>query len=195
MATFVSVDIEKTGSFLIQNPVISVGFFVGDDQGNKLLTKKFNMQVKFPVKDDYGDFEPRCWDEFWSKLDQKIIEASTENAQPQETAWKAVNAFLDELEAKYDKIKFLTDNASFDIASIDYNLEKYCKRAPMRYNSKGKYRSVISADDMLDMLPEKELKLAYEYINANSKHDHDPVNDAHNIYLQYIQAIKYKNSK
>ena len=62
----------------------------------------------------------------------------------------------------------------------------------MRYSSKGKYRSVISADDMLDTVYDKHKQAIDEYINKRAIHDHDPINDAHHIYLQYIQAMYYK---
>jgi hypothetical protein len=201
----VAHDIEKTGSFIIANPIISVGFFVGDDQGNTLLTRKFNIQVKWPTyvyngdnkeKMLYNDFEPRCWDEFWSKLDPAIKDRCLVDAKPAQEAWFEVSKFLDELEILYPedthKIVFVTDNASFDTASIDYALEKYCQRAPMRYSSKGKYRSVKSGDDMYDMMPDERKHEAKERIDKLVKHDHDPVNDAHFIYLQYVEALKYQ---
>jgi hypothetical protein len=191
---YVAHDIEKTGSFLIQNPVISVGFYIGDENGNELEKKRFNMEVNWPETDDYKDFEPRCWNEFWLKQDKSIIDDCKIDAKDQKTSWNELKIFIDSLEEKYTKIKFLTDNASFDTASIDYNLEKYTDRVPMRYSTNGKYRGVISADDMLDMLPEDRFNEAMTNIKNNAKHDHNPVNDAKFIYLMYIEAMKYKNN-
>lgn len=191
---YVAVDIEKTGATFTQHKVMSVGFFVGDRNGKCLETKRFNLDVKFPSGDNFGDFEERCWIEFWSKLDSKIVDILTTDPLPQKEGWVSIGKFVDSLEEKYPnaKIKFLTNNASFDIANIDYNLEVHCSRLPMRYSTKGRYRSVVSADDMLDMLPNSLYTAARERIHNTVKHDHDPVNDAHSIYLQYIEAILYK---
>jgi hypothetical protein len=81
---YVAHDIEKTGSFLIANPVISIGFVVGDGKGAILETQKFNFQVRWPAQNDYGDFEPRCWDEFWSKQPERIVEACKQDPEPLE---------------------------------------------------------------------------------------------------------------
>lgn len=193
-AVYVAVDIEKTGSSFTKHKVMSVGFFVGDRNGKCLETKRVNLDVKFPSEGNFGDFEERCWQEFWSKLDSKIIDILTTDQVSQQEGWNQVAKFIDGLEEKYPntKIKFLTNNTSFDIANIDYNLEVYCSRLPMRYSSKGKYRSVISADDMLEMLPNSLYSAARQRIHSVVKHDHDPINDAHSIYLQYIEAILYK---
>lgn len=200
----VAHDIEKTGSYLIQNNIISVGFFVGDLEGNKLLTKKFNIRTRWPTRCtltneiiNYGEFEKRCWDEFWSKQPKSVFDSCI-SPPPEYTieVARGIKTFLDDLEEKYPedsyKIKFLTDNASFDTASLDYLLEKHTERAPMRYSKSGKYRSVISADDMFDMLPSEIKKKAEEEMDKIVKHDHDPINDAHHIYLQYVAAMKYK---
>lgn len=200
----VAHDIEKTGSNLISNPIISVGFYIGDLYGNHISSHKFNIKVNWPdivdnVVKDYGDFEPRCWNEFWSKLDIDIIESCLDNPAPlpAKDAWIAIAKFIDELEIRFPedryKIKFLSDNASFDTASIDYALEKYANRSPMRYSSTGEYRSVISADDMFEMLSPRKIKYANKYIDSRVKHDHDPVNDAHHMYLQYVKAIELKD--
>jgi hypothetical protein len=202
----VAVDIEKAGSLLGKHPVMSIGFSVGDTDGNLIEQKKFNIAVNWFKKDvegkvvDYGDFESRCVDEFWSKLSQDIVDRCLHNPEPQpvEDAWVAIGQWIDSLEETYPsdlyKIKFVSDNASFDIANIDYCLEKYTGRIPMRYTTTGKYRSIIAADDMLDMLPSAELTEAYNRINAKVIHDHDCVNDSYNIMLQYVEALRYKNS-
>lgn len=197
----VALDIEKTGGFY-RHPVMSVGFYVGDMDCNELETFKVNISVRWPmvVGDmiDYGDFEPRCWDEFWSKQPDNIV-AECKNPEPVDasTAWHQVEAFLNRLETAYPadqyKIKFLTDNASFDVAAVDYALEKYCGRLPMRYSVLGKYRSIISADDMLDMLPKNARIAADNFIKTKVTHDHNCINDAKYIYWQYILAMWYAN--
>jgi hypothetical protein len=116
-----------------------------------------------------------------------------------EDAWFFIEKWINSLEIKYpsseNKICFLTDNASFDVASIDYCLEKYCNRSPMRYSSDGKYRSVYSADDMLSVLSKSDQSIVYELIKKDVEHDHNPVNDAHHIYLQYYYTLKFSDQE
>lgn len=200
---YVAHDIEKTGCQLIKHPIISVGFFVGDEHGKKITARKFNIAVNWYKEKndkviDYGDFEQRCVDTFWLKLDKNIINSCLLNPDPQpaQKVWVDIAKFLDELEEVFPEteynIKFLTDNASFDTASIDYALEKYCNRRPMRYSSTGKYRSIICVDDMFEMLETSIQNDIYKCINKLVTHDHDPINDAYFIYLLYIHTLKFK---
>jgi len=199
----IGVDIEKAGA-MFQHPVISVGFVIGTLHGVILERKKFNLQVEwFQTAENgsvlsYGDFEPRCVDEFWSKHPE-AIEKCVKNPAPeaQSIAWMNIASWINSLELKYPhdryNIVFVTDNASFDIANIDYNLEKYLNRLPMRYTTTGKYRSIVAGDDMLEMLPQDRQAGAVREINALSVHDHNCINDAYHIMLQYVMAIKYRN--
>lgn len=192
---FVSVDIEKTGSMLSKHKVISVGFVIANFEG--LLNKiRINMDVIWKTTNEGGDFEPRCWYEFWSKQPDHIIDACKVLALPQDRGWFATAGWIDNLKKMYpsDKyiITFLTDNASFDIASIDNNFEKYVNRLPMRYSTDKEYRSIISADDMFAMLPDNVIAEYTDKINKLVKHDHKPENDAHYIFLQYFYAQLYR---
>ncbi len=197
----VAVDIEKTGA-LYAHPVNSVGFYIAPEveipcklDKSEIEIFKWNMSVNWPTVengvDNYGDFEARCWDEFWVKHPEAVMRCLT-NPVPvsQKTAWNEIAKMIDSLEEKYPedkyKVKFISDNASFDIANIDYNLEKYANRHPMRYSSKGKYRSIMAQDDMFDTLPEDVKTVQLAIIDREVKHDHDPVNDAHFHYLMYI---------
>ena len=199
-----AVDIEKCGSNLIAHPVISVGFCLADAKGVVLEKKKINFEVNWwecneeGVVTTYGDFEERCCVEFWSKQPSNIIEACKCNPAPLPVAkaWAEVRSYIDHLEVRFPghKIKFLSDNASFDVATIDYGLELYTGRVPMRYTTTGNYRSVVAADDMFDMLPKDVQKQAMKEIDGVVQHDHDPVNDAHHILLQFVKAVEYRQT-
>lgn len=205
---YVAFDIEKTGS-LFSHPINSIGVCVGDDQA--VLQKfRINIDVKWPDRllvtggtenallvRDYGDFEPRCWEEFWSKQPDSLIALLRFQAQPAEDAAKRFRTWLDGLEEQYPakthKLVFLSDNASFDIASLDHFLEQFTGRIPLRYSTAGKYRSLKAPDDMLAMLPDDFVKWAIkEQIDPLVHHDHDPANDAEHIYRQYLLALKYR---
>jgi hypothetical protein len=193
----VATDIEKCGS-LYKHPVVSVGFYVADlETGQELQRRKFNIEVVWPNGEDYGDFEERCWTEFWVPfVPPHFVKELKENCLTADKAWRDIAEFIDSLEETYsrDRIVFVSDNASFDIANVDYNLEKYVGRRPMRYSTRGKYRSIVAADDMFDMIPQPARKMYHTGIDQIAKHDHDPINDAHYIFLQYFYAMKHKLS-
>ncbi len=200
----VAVDIEKTGCFINNNKVVSVGFYVGNTDGAELKTLQVNFAVSWPSKHsvtnqitNYRDFEERCWTEFWeAKISPEIVNSFLVDTYEYKDGWTAVNNFLNELETSYPedqyKIVFLTDNASFDVASIDSNLEKYVGRKPMRYSGSGRYRSIYSADDMFDMLPSDIKTTETARINGIVTADHNPVNDAHYIYEMYMSVLAHK---
>lgn len=195
MKAFVAFDIEKTGCLNYTHPIVSIGYVVGDSKGNLFEKKKINLLVKWPQCDlkginCYGDFEPRCWDEFWSKRPSELLKALQQNALSQEEGLKQFAEFLNSLELKYESIVFLSDNASFDIAALDVNLERYAKRNPLRYSTTGKYRSLLPPDDLFETLSvEQQNELSKKYITPFVVHDHDPSNDAEFIYRQYIAYL------
>lgn len=131
------------------------------------------------------------------QVSDNLIEDCKLNALPPKEGWEKVNSFLFDLEKKYPfqnyQIIFLSDNQSYDVAHTDYNLNKYCnKRNAMRYFSTNQYISVKAADNMLEMTHKSFEKEASNRIIDVVKHDHNPVNDAHFICLQYIEALDFK---
>lgn len=193
----VAYDIEKAGALIDKHPVVSVGFFVGDLKGNELETFRINFRVQWPVSKenglDYRDFEPECWDSFWSKLDNNIKDQCLVDVHDFKTGWTKVKKWLVDLESKYESIDFLTDNPSFDTACVDYALEKYCNSKPMRYSSTNKYRDVIDVDSMfLMVIPHKKKNYIKQSVREKVIIDHNPVNDAHHIYLMYIKTLECK---
>jgi len=206
---FVAVDIEKCGPLLIAHKVVSVGICIGDGSKNIIERKKFNLKVKWwvindddvllPYFTDYGDFEEGCLKQFWSKLNASVLEACYTNPEPleQTDGWHAIAEYIDSLETTYQghQIKFLTDNGEFDIGNINYNLEKYVDRKPMRYSTTGEFRSVINTKGMLKMIPPKERTDIIKQCEQEASHNHDCVSDAENIYLQYIKAVDWTHNK
>lgn len=200
-----AVDIEKAGAENIKHPIVAIGYVIGTE--NALLERGIiKLQVKWPtITDgkvaDYGDFEPRCWDEFWGnskKMPPELIEEFKKDALTQTDGIKKFAALVDSLEEKYGdekkyKVRFLSDNPSYDIAALDVAMEQVCDRNPMRYDSTGKYRSLSDPWDMLDILPAEYKKQMLANIDKQLGsivlHDHNPTNDAEVIYRQYLAAL------
>lgn len=199
----VGVDIEKTGDSL-RDLIISIGLVVGNEEGDIYDKKRFNFEVDWfdLEKKTYGDFEMRCVDEFWSKQPQSMIDECKVDAREQQEGWKIFRGYINGLEEKYNpkdySVKFLSDNPSFDIAGIDYWLEAYgypiLRRPVGDYPWPLNYRSVVASDDMLYLMSDVQLQETMKHINLIVKHDHNPVNDAHVIYLYYTEAYRMRKA-
>jgi hypothetical protein len=197
---FAASDIEKTGR-LMKNKITSVGIVVGDEDGNILHKKKFNLEVDWFSEDfkELGDFEERCVNQFWKKVHPDVIKELKTNSVSQEEGWRLISEFFKSLEEEYPPesydIVFLSDNLAYDIAHINYNLEKYLNQPEIRYSSKDVYRSQYPADDLFYTMEPKALKEAEARIKKIVSSDHNPVNDAHVIYLQFLEYNNYKKQK
>jgi hypothetical protein len=185
---FIAFDIEHTGETLL-----AIGMCVGNEKGHVLQKKRINVRVKWPDSESLGDFDNRCWSEFWSKQPQSLITTLQTGAVSLKDAMDALVSWLNELEILYPsrdyKIKFLSDNPSFDIGNLDWYLKTQCGRRALRYSSDGTYRAVENPDDMLDMFPKEQVQRKLDAIRALVVHDHDPSNDAEFIYRQYLAAL------
>jgi len=186
----VAIDIEKAGPMLFQHPIISIGTCIGDINGNVLQKWKLNLEVNWPSEEDLGSFDKDCWEKFWTKQPQTLIESLQIDSHTQKFGFQKFSTWLDGIEREFPEekfnVKFVSDNPAFDIGNIDANLEKYCERKSMMYSSSGNYRSITNPCDMLKMVPKNSLKEMMEKIPA--RHTHDPADDAEYIYHQYVLA-------
>ena len=196
---YIAYHIEKAGCKIQAYPVVSVGFAIADDI-DIIIKHRFNIAVKWyevhaDLQVDYGDFEKKTVDEYWNRIPIDTVPLRA-NAQSPAEAWAEIAEFIDNLEVDYPEsdIIFLTNN-SFDSSSIDYYLEFYTGRDPMRFSTKGTCRKVINANDMFEMIPDFEQEKAKKAIADRVEHENDTVNDAHYIYEQYIYAQLWRGSQ
>lgn len=190
---YVAFDIEHTGEILL-----AIGMCVGNEDGDVLKKKRVNVKVHWPDDHSLGDFEERCWNEFWSKQSSELIATLKENAIPLKHAIETLAGWLNELETTYPssdyEINFLSDNPSFDIGILDHYLKTICGRRALRYSLDGVYRSVENPDDMLKMFLKQDVEGELNLIRNKVLHNHDPANDAEFIYRQYLAARELRYS-
>ena len=211
----VSLDVEKAGMMPLKNPIVSIGHCVGDLDGNILDKGRHNMTVQWPVekdfktneadqttidikdsqKMDYGDFEPICYEEFWSKQPPALIGLLQDtNRRSFNKCIRLFVNWLNALEQQYPEdthtIRFLSNNPNYDFGAIDSVLEREVGRLPARCSTSGKYRSCTNPKNMLDMLPDN-LRATYDK-KITAMHDHDPANDAEYVYRMYLVALDAK---
>lgn len=203
---YVAVDIEKTGSQLLAHKIISIGLCVGNETGEILERKRIDLQVKWFTQDDYGDFEPNCVDEFWDSRPELRPLFDHPGALPQATGILQFADWIDNLEERFPhpayKIKFVSDNPSFDIATLDLACEIHAARRPIRYSARQypdargtrhQYRAIEVPWKLLDAFPEVEVNREVARIKETLTKKHDPVQDAEFIYRLYMLGLRLKS--
>lgn len=192
----IAVDIEASGASMTRHKVMSIGVFVAEFNDKKPDGYKEIDKRRFNFLIDYEhDFEPRCVEEFWSKYPEQL-EACKIDAKDPKIMWREFADYIDSYEKKY-KVKFLSDNPSFDIAWIDYAYDTILDRLPMRFTTDKKFRSVCNAGNVYEtavevFLDKEKAESLTTYVYANSCNDHNPINDAHRIFLKYYKVRSMK---
>lgn len=174
-----AVDIESMGAQLGSH-VVAVGFCLGDTNGNVIESRSF--YIKPPPA---ANFEPRCKTEFWDKH-PGLFDSFLKKATDANEAYREIGQFLSGLE-KYDRVTILSDNPAFDLAHLDFALNKYLDRIGLRYsdNSSGnKYRWVADYSERTYALgvSQEVDALAMKLAGLKTEDLHDPANDALLIY-------------
>jgi hypothetical protein len=197
---YVALDIEKCGPMMSRHPVVSIGYCVGNRHGRVYQLGKFNLHVKWPEFDasdevvDWGDFEPACWRQFWSHQPSELLFALQINTMTQADGFTEFARWLHHLETVMfprHRIVFVSDNPSFDIGTIDYNLERYCGQLPVRYSRTcDVYRQVQSPVDMVRGMQPGVFERGMRALPAPymERAAHDPASDAEHVYRMMLTA-------
>ncbi len=208
---FGAVDIESTGQHLTRNAMIAFGFSIQDGEEKELDT--FVAYLSVP---EGREWEKRCVDEFWSK-EQDTLAYITERMKDPKEEMERFATWLDEMDTKYKgDLVVLSDNGGYDYAWIDEYLSAFTKRPSIYYRLKGVdaesgeknygFRRTWDTNSMYhgaltELRPTEYIQWSLEKELGNKqdtyKHDHNPLNDARCIALDYIRhrkdALKRKN--
>lgn len=144
MIMYVALDIESFGPRL-DDPVVAIGYVVGDESGH------IKESGVICIEADVKQIEQQCYDQFWVHQ-QALLKRIQEHAIPSPDAWFTFKEWIDGLETKYpdDTIIFLSDNPVYDIGKLDFHLYMYTQRAPLRYTTLLKYRSIEDPSEQLE---------------------------------------------
>jgi len=156
---------------------------------------------------NYGDFEPRCWDEFWSKQPADVRrELLCGDDGPNSCTWAEMRGWIDELCS--DAVAagrtpiIVSDNPAFDIGVTDSELRKLrsadpespwsllyipCKMTggvvcPPSYSS-------IRSPNTAWKLRDKGIIDYPDITVEGAEHTHLPENDALYIAMNYVSFI------
>lgn len=140
MSVLFAVDIETSGEFLTQNYIIAIGWYAMELESGKMLDKRW-VSLK-PIEG--RGFSDRC-QQWWN--DRKdLLDTFEKAALKIEDALTIFLSALDRCDAQGHVI-LVSDNASFDIAWIDYYLSMYMHRRPLCYKlGSTMWRPIIDAD-------------------------------------------------
>lgn len=190
-----AIDIETSGSSLIQNGLVSIGCSLQDQHSNEL--RAFQVNLTLPENHIY---EERCLQEFWLK-NPRAHEFVQKDALSPDTAIKMFSEFLENAEKDYPDLIIVSDNPSFDIAWLNFYLSQYTDKLPLNYSQKGDYRPIW---DLISMRKSLISVKSGDFISncgltekpalkSRWKYDHTSLNDARVIadfFNQTVQALR-----
>jgi len=186
---YLCIDIETGGSHITKHPIISIG---------TCLVDKFHKEKRrFTFDFDINQFEKKCWDNFWSK-NQHVLSILSRDKK---CTLESFMQYIDDLDLKYNNnVIIISDNVAFDIAFINYALDKYLNRSGLNYKSNGKYRMITDQNSFLwAYMPEyrenwiRDDDVIKKFNLSISTHkDHLPDNDAEQILDMILPLIKIK---
>lgn len=190
-----ALDIETSGSSYKDNGILSIGASLQDQEF--IEKESFQVNILLPEGRTY---EKNCKEKFWDKFPEAQKFVKNNAIEPKE-AMQSFSKFLFNIENRYPNTVIVSDNPSFDIAWVDYYLDIYADRKPLRYSENEVYNMVwdsasiqkawlcFKTPDSSFYSPPRDhrekLKLQTQYV-----HDHNPLNDARIIANFYIQTIK-----
>lgn len=215
-----AVDIETSGSNLISNKINGIGLAL---MSLNLLTKEIiveeELECGFPCQYPQ-DYEEKCLVEFWDVIDesrnldgpkarQHLENIIPNNCTNSNDVWKIVLDFISKCQDRVPYLRFVSDNPSFDIPRINYELNYYLNEKPLEFRrpkirqleKDEVYGSIIGTSDIARglLLKQEGTKAMvsrkwvspYDINGVNKEncpfvHDHSPVSDAKNIGWKYL---------
>lgn len=213
-ASVVNEKLEELDSLFLQ------GYVPYKGRDSNRLTQIIRQLLTFDKERDYTIFEPRCWDEFWSKHEDKLKQLQYHGERSyisrQEEMIREFQKFRRKWEnyASENSIKYylVSDNKVFDGGFINQMIFRHLpNEMPIPYRaSDGKYSSFCETHSMMRGLlmsadPGYKLEWGffkrigeiYYFPESAKKHDHRPDNDAYTIAYEFqilrgIQAGVYR---
>jgi hypothetical protein len=204
-------DIERAGATNTEN-TIAIGASVVDENLNELDNIFIPGYFKGETK-----FEDRCWNEFWSKHEDKLeqLKYDGELTQYQREA-EMVSQFLefklkweDKAEEEGFRLEVVSDNNVYDGGFINEMIFEHTDCLPLPYTVRRKYAPFWETHSMqrgilMIIYPDydgdtgfsERINRIYSIPESTVTHDHNPTHDAYTIAREHqvmlgIKARKY----
>lgn len=203
-------DIERAGALDTQN-TIAIGASVVDEDLKEL--DSFETLGYFEGK---TQFDPRCWDQFWSKHKDTLekLKYNGELNQYQREA-EMVCGFL-EFRLKWEekaekegfKLELVADNNVYDGGFINQMIFEHTSMLPIPYSVKGEYSPFWETHSeqrglLMAVYPEYKsdrgysarVNRIYNIPESDKESDHTPANDAYNIAREQQVMLGIRDGK
>jgi hypothetical protein len=201
-------DIEMSGNNPQEYDLLGLGISIVD--GDRKEIEKHFFPCYFPKN---TKFEPKCWDEFWSKHPKKLEELIYTGNKKKNDRIKEIIIEFQSIRKKWEDIStelgydyyLVSDNNVFDGGIINYFIVNYTKDMPIPYTaSKGEYSSfyetssllkgfLLSVDSKNSLKKNwgffKRINELYDIPEKEKQHDHNPANDAYTIAYEFQSIL------
>lgn len=210
MSYILAFDIERSGA-TNKYSTIAIGVSVIDEEFNKLESKLWRNYVP-----DKTSFEPRCWNEFWSKrinvLNEFITTPTTlDTLENEKNIIEQFQEFRRQWEAKAKsenkKLIVCCDNLIYDGGFINELIMTYTNDLPLPYSASypQKFSSLWETHSMqkglLSVVDSKftsnwgltdRMFELYNVDRPTVDHDHLPQNDAYTIAYDMAVMLRIR---
>lgn len=145
---YVALDIESYG-LAPQGPIVEVAFVIASNDPNRTDIKE---RVSWCIAHDDKEMHPET-KTFWDRFPEQKKRIQLDAVHP-DKAWHEIVTWRNNLAARYGtNLIWLTDNAAYDVASIDKELNDRFGRPSIRYETDGTYQWVQDPIEQLQGTP------------------------------------------
>jgi hypothetical protein len=193
-------DIERSGA-TGEYDTIGIGTYIVDHELKEL--DRLFCPGYFP---DQTKFEPRCWDQFWSKNQDKLKKLEYSGTLDPKQRQKEMIEQFQEFRAKWEKycgennmeLVLVSDNNVYDGGFINQMIFAHTNSLPIPYTASTQEYEVfyethsMAKGVLLSCGIDKdwglfgELEKIYDFPKYKVEHDHNCDNDAYTIANDYI---------
>lgn len=201
VALFV-IDIETSGKSILRDYILSIGWCLGDLEGNVIDCRRIDFQ---PIEGRV--FNTYTYETFW-KGHSDILSEILKNPKPPLEAITEFASILDIYEHLYD-LRIISDNPAFDFYFISYYFDFFLSRLPIttKFGREDSYRPVYdtdswhrgfihqnyntpwtSDDNIIKVLLSINGSISPQ--SSSTFGNHLPENDARHIYTLHADVLK-----
>jgi len=211
MAIVFATDIERTGA-TNNYETIGIGVCVLDSNFNELSTLFLNGYIKGQTV-----FEPRCWEEFWSKNTDKLDILEYKGDLSKEQRQKEMITLYQNYRKAWEmyckknnlKLELVFDSNIYDGGFLNNMIMTHLVDLPMPYSASEQQYTIcwethsqlrgllmaVASDFKEDWGLNDKVKELYNVPSMQRQHDHNPVNDAYSIAYDQQVLLNIRDGK
>jgi len=185
-----AIDLELSGCRLDKDNIIAIGWSAIQLTNGETISQGVISLQSIPTR---PPFEPRCYDEFWSK-NLPLLKTLQTLSVPPSLGISRFFETLDELDRKCE-VRIISDNPCSDIAWIDMYASMFLDRKPLCYRlNTNQWRPIYDTDSFsrgVAKIPYRDMYTSNSEVMKILKIDpkqipiatHNPMDDARSIVV------------